>query len=402
VFDVGSPSFGLKAGTFTSLPTVLDDAARALTSNLGLEHCAVFATDSAGAASLASMHGRAPGDLFSRLPANVVQAVARTRAPLALNELNGDGEGPEVARLADAGTSLLVPLFSGERCQAILALGPRLSGPWFDPAERARLGAFASQASIAVENAELHDKLVERAALERDVWLARKIQDRLLPAAPPVLPTVDVAAATRPAQEIGGDSYDFLPLGKRTLGIALADVCGKGLPAALLLASAQAHLRGRALEDSSPGELLGRLNEELVALNQPEKFVCLAFARLDARRRTLTWANAGLNPPLLVEPDGRVHVLEHGGLILGVSGGQDYEDLVTTCPRGSVVAFYTDGVTDSLKDDEPFGQDRLADALVRHRHLRAARLVDRVLEESTAWHTTGPADDRTLTILKFL
>jgi len=75
---------------------------------------------------------------------------------------------------------------------------------------------------------------------------------------------------------------------------------------------------------------------------------------------------------------------------------------VTTCPRGSVVAFYTDGVTDSLMDDEPFGQDRLADALVRHRHLRAARLVDRVLEESTAWHTTGPADDRTLTILKFL
>jgi len=403
VFDVGAPSFGLKPSTFTSLPTVLDDAARALTSNLGLEHCAVFATDAAGAASLASMHGRAPGDtLFSSLPANVVQAVARTRAPLALNELNGDGEGPEVARLADAGTSLLVPLFSGERCQAILALGPRLSGPWFDPAERARLGAFASQASIAVENAELHDKLVERAALERDVWLARKIQDRLLPAAPPVLPTVDVAAATRPAQEIGGDSYDFLPLGKRTLGIALADVCGKGLPAALLLASAQAHLRGRALEDSSPGELLGRLNEELVALHQPEKFVCLAFARLDARRRTLTWANAGLNPPLLVEPDGRVQVLEHGGLILGVSGGQEYEDLVTTCPRGSVVAFYTDGVTDSLKDDEPFGPERLADALVRHRHLRAARLVDRVLEESTAWHTTGPADDRTLTILKFL
>ena len=403
VFDVGSPSFGLKPSTFTSLPTVLDDAARALTSNLGLEHCAVFATDAAGAASLASMHGRAPGDaLFSSLPANVVQAVARTRAPLALSELNGDGEGPEVARLADAGTSLLVPLFSGERCQAILALGPRLSGPWFDPAERARLGAFASQASIAVENAELHDKLVERAALERDVWLARRIQDRLLPSQAPVLPTVDVAAATRPAQEIGGDSYDFLPLGKRTLGIALADVCGKGLPAALLLASAQAHLRGRALEDSSPGELLGRLNEELVALNQPEKFVCLAFARLDARRRTLTWANAGLNPPLLVEPDGRVHVLEHGGLILGVSGGQEYQDLVTTCPRGSVVAFYTDGVTDSLKDDEPFGQDRLADALVRHRHLRAARLVDRVLEESTAWHTTGPADDRTLTILKFL
>ena len=97
-----------------------------------------------------------------------------------------------------------------------------------------------------------------------------------------------------------------------------------------------------------------------------------------------------------------MRTLDHGGLILGVSGGQEYEDLVTTCPRGSLVAFYTDGVTDSLRGDDQFGPERLADSLVRNRGLRAARLVDRVLEESTAWHTTGPADDRTLAILKFL
>jgi serine phosphatase RsbU (regulator of sigma subunit) len=191
-------------------------------------------------------------------------------------------------------------------------------------------------------------------------------------------------------------------MGRRTLGIALADVCGKGLPAALLLASAQAHLRGRATETVSPGALLARLNDELVAMHQPEKFVCLAFARLDAQRRTLTWANAGLNPPLVVLADGTAHELEHGGLILGVAGGQTYEDLETRCPRGSLVAFYTDGVTDSLRGDEPFGVERLADALVRHRDLRAARLVDRVLGESAAWHRDGAADDRTLAILKFL
>jgi serine phosphatase RsbU (regulator of sigma subunit) len=418
VFDIGgapplngaASSYGFRPAAFQTLRDVLDEAARALTTNLGLEHCAVFALDGGGLASLAALHGRVPGmngdaPNLLRLPAPVVAAVALGRAPLALEELSpgGDGEDAlELARLADAGTSLLVPLYSGERCQAILALGPRLSGPWFDSAERARLGEFASQASVAVENAELHDRLVERAALERDVWLARRIQDRLLPAAAPVFPTVDVAAATRPAQEIGGDSYDFLPMGRRTLGIALADVCGKGLPAALLLASAQAHLRGRAAETASPGALLARLNDELVAMHQPEKFVCLAFARLDAQKRTLTWANAGLNPPLLVLADGSAHELEHGGLILGVAGGQEYQDLETRCPRGSLVAFYTDGVTDSLQGDEPFGVERLADALARHRHLRAARMVDRVLEESTAWHRDGPADDRTLMILKFL
>jgi serine phosphatase RsbU (regulator of sigma subunit) len=420
VFDVGgalvtpapASSFGFRPAAFQSLASVLDEAALALTAHLGLEHCAVFALDGGGLASLAALHGRAPGDgggaaLLTRLPAPLVEAVARRHGPLALDELGrvderaGD-DANELARLVDAGTSLLLPLYSGERCQAILALGPRLSGSWFDPAERARLGVFASQASVAVENAELHDRLVERAALERDVWLARRIQDRLLPADFPGFPTVDVAAATRPAEEIGGDSYDFLPMGRRTLGIALADVCGKGLPAALLLASAQAHLRGRAAETASPGALLGRLNEELVAMRQPEKFICLAFARLDAQRRTLTWANAGLNPPLLVLADGTAQELEHGGLILGVHGGQTYEDLETRCPRGSLVAFYTDGVTDSLRGNEQFGAERLASALARHRHLRATRLVDRVLAESAGWHLDGPADDRTIMILKFL
>ncbi|MEP7029045.1 MAG: SpoIIE family protein phosphatase, partial [Candidatus Eisenbacteria bacterium] len=366
VFDVGvaagkpapAPAFGFRPGAFQPLAAVLDEAASALTAHLGLEHCAVFALEGGGTASLSSLHGRAPGThggatLLTRLPAPIVAAVARGRGPRALDELNGVAGGTpqgagedarELARLADAGTSLLLPLYSGERCQAILALGPRLSGPWFDPEERERLTEFASRASVAVENAELHDRLLERAALERDVLLARRIQDRLLPFEAPVFPTVDLAAATRPAEEIGGDYYDYLAMGRRTLGLALADVCGKGLPAALLLASAQAHLRARADETTSPGALLARLNEELVALRQPEKFVCLAFARLDARRRTLTWANAGLNPPLIVSPDGAVHELEHGGLILGVAGGQAYEDLETRCPRGSVVAFYTDGV----------------------------------------------------------
>jgi serine phosphatase RsbU (regulator of sigma subunit) len=234
------------------------------------------------------------------------------------------------------------------------------------------------------------------------VQLARRIQDRLLPSAPPILPTVDVAGATIPAGEIGGDTYDLIPLGRRSLGLAVADVCGKGLPAALLLAAAQAHLRGRAAENAAPRTLLAHLNDELTALRQPEKFVCLAYARLDARKRTLTWANAGLNPPILVHPDGRIEELEGGGLILGVSEGQTYEEFETRCARGSLVAFYTDGMTDSRDEGEIYGPERLGASLLRNRHLRAARLVERVLEESTAWHRTGPADDRTIAIIKFL
>jgi hypothetical protein len=147
--------------------------AATLTAHLGLEHCAVFAVNGSGAV-LSSMHGSAPvragGRAFlERLPAPLVARVAESRSPVAPAELglladddepagNGNGSGHGLDAFAEAGTSLLLPLFSEHRCQAILALGPRLSGPWFDPAERRRLGEFAAQTSVAVENALLHDR----------------------------------------------------------------------------------------------------------------------------------------------------------------------------------------------------------------------------------------------------
>ncbi len=396
-------------GPFASLARVLDDAADELVGRLGLEHCAVFAVNGHGAV-LSSLHGHAPAPgpaAYARaLPDPVVRALEGDRRAVAIDELrwnDGDAnETPALAPFADAGTSLLLPLFSEDRCRAVLALGPRLSGPWFDGHERAALDEFARQASVAVENAVLHDRLLERAGLERDVALARKIQQRLLPARAPILPTVDLAGLTAPAGDIGGDYYDFLALAPRAIGIAVADVCGKGLPAALLLAGVQAQLRSRGHDDPPPGELLARLNDELVALEQPEKFVCLTYARLDARRRTLAWANAGLNPPIVVHSDGTSEEILHGDLILGVGKDERYTALQRTFERGGLIAFYTDGVTDSLRDGEPFGPERVTEALVRPRGRRAARMAALVLEESAAWHREGAADDRTIAIVKFL
>ena len=314
---------------------------------------------SAGAAHLAALHGEAP-----RRRGRLRRARCPTRRSRALSPRPRARSPPEELALGGAGASLLVPLFAEDRCRAVLALGPRLSGPWFDAGEREQVAAFAREASARVENAVLHDRLVERAGLERDVQLARRIQERLLPHAAPVLPTVDLAGVTVPAGEIGGDYYDFLRLGSRTLGVAVADVCGKGLPAALLLAGVQAGLRSRVDDDLAPGAVLARVNEELVQLRQPEKFVCLAYARLDALRRTLTWANAGLNPPIVVHPDGRFEEVEHGGLILGVAAGEAYEEIEWTFERGSLIAFYTDGLTDALQGDTPFDPERLGRVLV--------------------------------------
>jgi serine phosphatase RsbU (regulator of sigma subunit) len=401
---------GTRAATFAPLARVLDDAASELTQALGLEHCAVFAVSPAGAeARLLSLHGDAAGPTTSArrraptvLGAGTVARLARAREPVAPAELGENEANGDRAPLADAGTSLLVPLFAEDRCHAVLALGPRLAGAWFDREELEQVAAYARQASALVENAVLHDRLVERAGLERDVLLARRIQERLLPQSTPVLPTVDLAAATVPAGAIGGDSYDFLALGPRTVGIAVADVCGKGLPAALLLAGVQAGLRSRADQNEAPGAALRRVNDELVQVSQPEKFVCLAYARLDARRRTLCWANAGLDPPIVVHPDGRWERVEHGGLILGVSAGETYEEIEWTFERGSLVAFHTDGLTDARRGDEIFGPERLGPVLARNRAARARTIAERALAAAADWHRDGPVDDRTIVVLKFL
>ena len=387
--------------SFAPLAQVLDDAAAELSQALGLEHCVVFAATG----GRLSVHGEGGARRVPpTLDAAIVDRLARARAPRAPAELaaemNGDGGG--LVPLVDAGTSLLVPLFAEERCRAVLALGPRLSGTWFDREEREQVAAYARQASALVENAVLHDRLVERAGLERDVALARRIQERLLPQSTPVLPTVDLAAATVPAGAIGGDSYDFLALGPRTLGIAVADVCGKGLPAALLLAGVQAGLRSRADQNEAPGAALRRVNDELVQVSQPEKFVCLAYARLDARRRTLRWANAGLDPPIVVHPDGRWEAVEHGGLILGVNAGETYEELEWTFERGSLIAFHTDGLTDARRGDAIYGVERLGPVLARHRTARASVIAERALAAAADWHRDGPVDDRTIVVLKFL
>lgn len=385
--------------------SVVDSVAADLHSRLGLAHCGVFRNEASNGALLATWLGDLPAFPAPReLPADVSRALTRLSRPSDLNEVGALVEGTAsreaLGGLREGGTRLLLPLFSGHRLVATLALGPGLSLDLSLPRHRAALREYAAHASLAVEHAELGAARDDHSRVARELEVARGIQEHLMPERDPVFPTLAAAGASIPSGRVGGDYYDYLPLGPRRFGVAVGDVCGKGVPAALLVAHVQAALRRYASADARPGEVLAALNQELARYHQPEKFVCLAYAVVDAPSRTVTWANGGLHPPLWVRPGDGVHPLPVGDLILGVQSETRYREHEVHLVPGESVVLLTDGILDARSGNEDFGAALMPECLTRWAHLRAPRLRDRLLAEARAFHRTGVADDMTAVVLQ--
>jgi len=214
---------------------------------------------------------------------------------------------------------------------------------------------------------------------ERD---ARLIQRALLPAALPSTGRFQVAGAWQPASGFGGDCYDAFTFGPDSLGLSIADVAGKGLPAALLMSSLQAAVRAFALESSPPEAICTSVNRLLCGQMIAGRFVTFCYLRLDAVRGTIKYANAGHNPPLLARANGDVERLTSSGTVLGVFPDTEYRGAETSLATGDRLLLYTDGITEARgADEEEFGEDRLAAALARHRHLDARSLHEAIVAE---------------------
>ena len=383
----------------------VDAVASDLHTRLGLSHCAVYWAQGNGQARLATWLGDVPEDgVPQMINGQVLKTIERLNRPLNLEELSAASTAGStqtaVANLEKTGVRALIPLFSSGELRAVVALGTRLSEDLRSAERRASLREYAEHASLAVEHAEFHDDRVQQAKVERELELARGIQERLLPSRDPSFPTLECAGASIPSGHVGGDYYDYVELGPRRFGVVVGDVCGKGVPAALLVSHVQAALRLRALAGASPGEVLSGINRDLARFHQPEKFVCLAYAVVDARQRTIQWANGGLNPPLLTRPGGEVELLPTGDLILGVDPDTGYEESSLRLAPGESFVLITDGILDARRGDEHFGASELVGCLGRWSHLRARCLRDRLLSDAQSYHQTGLPDDMTVLVVR--
>jgi sigma-B regulation protein RsbU (phosphoserine phosphatase) len=294
--------------------------------------------------------------------------------------------------------ALAVPLLVGGRAEGLLAVGERPSGKAYSDEDREFAELLGRQAAAAFESIRLQQAQVEQQRRDREMQIAREIQQSLFPAGCPALAGLALAAASRPCYQVGGDLYDFIPLGPDRLGLVIADVSGKGAPASILMASVHASLR--ALAGSLPAaELLARVNRFLFESTQANKYVTLFYAELDGAR--LRYVNAGHVPPYHLTGGG-VRRLEAGGPAVGLLESVDYEEGVVDLVPGDVVAMVTDGVTEALSvDDREFGDAGAIGTLQRVRGESAPDILDALVRDAVAWAgAAGCSDDLTALVLK--
>jgi len=229
------------------------------------------------------------------------------------------------------------------------------------------LTAVAGQAAISVQNAQLHESLLERDRLDRDLKIAEQVQKRFLPQAVPTIPGFEFFAHYEPAYEVGGDYYDFVPLMDDRLAIALGDVSGKGVSAALMMAKFSGDTRYCILTENSAAAAAGVLNSLLFETGIEEKFITLSLSVLNPRTRALSLASAGHMPILVRRVDGRVEEVgeEIVGFPLGITADADYKEIEVTLNPGDVVVIYSDGVTDARDPNEQLYDSRDNRRLIR-------------------------------------
>ena len=226
---------------------------------------------------------------------------------------------------------------------------------------------------------------------------ATRIQRALLPSTLPSILGCDLAAIWRPAEGLGGDCYDALRFGDSRVGLAIADVIGKGLPAALLMANLQASVRALASEDTMPRDVAAGVNRLLCGSVASGKFVTFCYVVLDTASSRLVYSNAGHNPPILARGDGSIERLEPSGMVLGVLPEGVYEQADIDVRPGDRLVLFTDGIVEAQRNDgEQFGDERLVETIVEHRRDSAQGLLDAILDAVSAFTGGAFQDDATL------
>ncbi len=274
----------------------------------------------------------------------------------------------------------------------------------FSQGSQRLLEHLATLAAITLDQAEMHRELVHSRGIERELEIAREIQLKLLPDDPPETEIIDIAGLNVPSSGVGGDYYDYIPLTEIDLGIVIADVAGKGVPAGLVMAGFRAALRGRVDKIYSISNVMSEINQFLYESTGSERFVTAFYGVLDKSRNRLTYINAGHNPPMIIHADGRTEWLETGGPLLGVLDKAEYLLGTAIVEPGATLVLYTDGIVEAGGErGEEFGENRIED-IVRTLAKRPAAEIARTLEREAVKFNRSRKnlDDRTVIVVKCL
>ena len=423
LFDLGQEARGAE-----SIEQLYQSIIQKIGAALETERVAIFARDEESGAYLSrQVEANASPALTLAREAFVITRLRHLTVPLVLEPaefeawmraLDGAPTAVRNARLREREVlesiqaRLLLPIRTKDQLSGVLVLGPRRGAHQYTNADKEVLMTVAAQLALVIENSRLLERIVAEEKLRRELALAAQVQQRLLPTEPPISGTLELAGICHPARGVGGDYYDFLPFDNQQIGIAIADVAGKGMAAALLMSTVQASLRSQALvhNDATPPShaltrLVASMNLLLCRSTQGSNYVTFFYAQFDERTRRLTYVNAGHNPPFLLRHDPTAErwvSLSTGGLFIGAFDHLQYEEETLDLRSGDVLVAYTDGVTEALDvAGEEFGEERLQAALTEAAHLNAQQIRESVSQQVREWCAGAPQyDDLTFLVMK--
>ncbi len=323
--------------------------------------------------------------------------------------VHGTSAGEQTA-LQKLDAQLLLPLSLKNRLLGLISLGPKKSEEPYSRGDLQLLGAVASQTGLALENAELTDSIrrevAQRERLDRELEIAREVQQRLFPQKLPHIEGLDFAGYCRPALGVGGDYYDFLGLPDDCLGIAIGDVSGKGIAAALMMASLQASLRGQIIH-SGPAlsETVRNINRLLSEASAENRYATFFYAQYEPIQHTVRYVNAGHNPPIVCrchEAGQQILRLEEGGTVIGLFPDFPYREGRLQLQPGDTLVCFTDGISEAMNSAETeFDETRLIDAIRDCGSRTAAGMITYILERVDRFTAGAPQhDDMTLVVMR--
>lgn len=327
--------------------------------------------------------------------------------------LRGEGGSEEAQLLHELNAQLVVSLLRRDDLLGFLSLGSKYSEAPYSRTDMNLLQSLAAQTALAVENSRLTaavaSETAERVVIQRELAIAREVQERLFPQSYPDIPGLEYDATCRPAREVGGDYYDFLELLEGKLGVAIGDVSGKGIPASLLMASLQASLRGQAAGAASVSieRMLDNINRLIYAATPANRYATFFYAQYDPVLHHLHYVNAGHNAPMLLRKQSGSPAcirLETGGPPVGLLPEVRYQSGGVEMSPGDLLLLFTDGVSEAMNSaDEEWGESGLLASLTDFSNQAAPELIRTLLCAADAFVAGAPQhDDMTLVVFRVL
>ena len=401
---------------FTETEPLLETVARRVADTLHVSQVAMLLRRGEFFQLQQSIGVSASGVLTLPVQASAVRYLASTNEPARLYREDPDAwylmAGTAERNVLDiVNAELLLPLPGRNRLMGVMALGPKRSEAAYTHADMHLLQTVATQTGLAIEVAELARSLAAEAAqrerVNREIEIAREVQERLFPQAMPQLEGASVAGHCRPALGVGGDYYDVFELSDGRTGLAVGDVSGKGIAAALLMASLRASLRGVTLDNPRDfAKLMDKVNRLVYEASASNRYATFFFAAYDPKTRRLECVNAGHNPPFVLRcgANGKTEVLrlEADGPVVGLLEFAPYTEQTLTLIPGDLLLLYTDGISEAMtRDDEEWGEERLIAAADNCKDRTASEILSQLFVEADAFTFGAPQhDDMTLLVLK--